>query len=109
MQGTGRYCPIVEKFREYKAEKERVDEAKQMLEEKLDSDFRELVQSEYDEGREKLASLEKELRILLLPKDPNDENVIVEIRAGQAATRPLYLPPIYSECIQCMPSRSAGK
>ena len=76
-------APIVEKFREYKAEKERVDEAKQMLEEKLDSDFRELVQSEYDEGREKLASLEKELRILLLPKDPNDEkNVIVEIRGG---------------------------
>ena len=60
-----------------------MDEAKQMLEEKLDSDFRELVQSEYDEGREKLASLEKELRILLLPKDPNDEkNVIVEIRGG---------------------------
>ncbi|OQB13845.1 MAG: Peptide chain release factor 1 [Firmicutes bacterium ADurb.Bin193] len=75
--------PIVEKYRQYKAVKASMDEAREMLGEKLDKDFRELVQSELDEGREKLSALEAELRILLLPKDPNDEkNVIIEIRGG---------------------------
>ncbi len=75
--------PIVEKYREYKAAKQAVEEAREMLGESLDKDFRELVQAEFDEGREKIVLLEDALRILLLPKDPNDDkNVIVEIRGG---------------------------
>jgi len=75
--------PIVEQYKLYKEQQQRVDEAKQMLDETLDKEFRELVQSEYDEGREKLEQHQEQLRVLLLPKDPNDEkSVIVEIRGG---------------------------
>ena len=76
-------APIVEKYREYKAVKAGADEAREMLGDRLDKDFRELVQAEFDEGRQKLAEIEQELKVLLLPKDPNDDkNVILEIRAG---------------------------
>lgn len=75
--------PIVEKYREYKAAKEGIEESLMMLEEKLDDDFRELVKEELAENKEKVEILKKELTILLIPKDPNDEkNVIVEIRGG---------------------------
>ena len=75
--------PIVEKFREYKLAKEAIDEAKQMLEENPDKEFEEMLLLEIDENKEKIAQYEDELKILLLPKDPNDEkNVVVEIRGG---------------------------
>ena len=76
--------PIVEKYREYKAADEAFNEAKELLYESgLDKDFREMVQLEYDEGKIRTEALLEELKILLLPKDPNDsKNVIVEIRGG---------------------------
>ncbi|MBE6784516.1 MAG: peptide chain release factor 1 [Ruminococcaceae bacterium] len=76
--------PVVEKFREYKKTKETIDEAKMILEDSSqDKDFREMVEEEYIESKEKIAVIEDELKILLLPKDPNDDkNVIVEIRGG---------------------------
>ena len=75
--------PIVEKYQEYKAAKEGIEESLMMLEEKLDDDFRELVKEELAEHKERLEVLKEEITILLLPKDPNDEkNVIVEIRGG---------------------------
>lgn len=74
---------IVAKFREYKAARQGSDDAREMLKEKLDDDFREMVETEYNELREKCAGLEAELRVLLLPRDPNDDkNVIIEIRGG---------------------------
>lgn len=74
---------IVEKFREYKKNLQAIDDARDLLKDKLDDEFRELVEAEYDEARSKVARQEEELRILLLPKDPNDDkNVIVEIRGG---------------------------
>jgi len=75
--------PIVEKYNEYKAAKQQLEESKEMLGESLDKEFKELVQAEYDDAKEKIAQYEEELKILLLPKDPNDDkNVIVEIRGG---------------------------
>lgn len=74
---------IVLKYREYKALNKDVSEAKELLEDRLDKDFRDLVEAELDEAREKLEQVKQELKILLLPKDPNDErSVIVEIRGG---------------------------
>ncbi len=71
---------IVEKYREYKKVNKQIDEAKSMLD---DKELKELAQMELDEAREKLPKIEDELKILLLPKDPNDDkNVICEIRAG---------------------------
>lgn len=75
--------PIVEKYREYRAAKESIEESLLMLEDKLDDDFRELVKEELAENKAKVEMLKEEITILLLPKDPNDEkNVIVEIRGG---------------------------
>lgn len=76
--------PVVEKFREYKKLKQDHDEAKMLLDEGgLEKDFREMVQQEYEEAGENMEKAEQELKVLLLPKDPNDDrNVIVEIRGG---------------------------
>ncbi|MGN0448720.1 MAG: peptide chain release factor 1 [Acutalibacteraceae bacterium] len=76
--------PIVEKYREYCETEKAFEEAKEMLYQGgLDKYFKELVQAEYDELKEKLPILNEQLKILLLPKDPNDsKNVIVEIRGG---------------------------
>ena len=76
--------PIVEKLREYDQAKAEFDEAVEMSEDAdLDKDMKEMVQEQYNESKEAMAKLEGELKILLLPKDPNDDkNVIVEIRGG---------------------------
>lgn len=74
---------IVNKYNEYKKVSKEISDDKEMLNEKLDKDFREMVEMELNEAELKLEQIKKELKILLLPKDPNDEkNVIVEIRGG---------------------------
>lgn len=74
---------LVGKFREYKQVLQGLDDSKEMLKEKLDADMKDLVHRELDELKSREATLVEELRILLLPKDPNDDkNVIVEIRGG---------------------------
>lgn len=74
---------VVEKFREYKKMLKTIGDAREMLQDKLDDEFREMVEAEYNEAQSKIGTLEEELRISLLPKDPNDDkNVIVEIRGG---------------------------
>lgn len=74
---------IIEKFREYKKTLQAIEDAREMLKDKLDDEFREMVEAEYYEAKGKVGTLEEELRVLLLPKDPNDDkNVIVEIRGG---------------------------
>ena len=71
---------IVEKYREYKKVKANLEEAKEMLN---DKELKELAEAEIEEAKEKLPKIEEELKILLIPKDPNDDkNVICEIRAG---------------------------
>lgn len=70
-------------YTEYKQVSEQLDDAKEMLAEKLDDDMREMVKMEVDELSERKEELEEKVRILLLPKDPNDDkNVIVEIRGA---------------------------
>lgn len=74
---------IVDKYTEYKEVKSGVEEAKGILKESKDDELKEMAKMELEELEEKVEPLEEELRILLLPKDPNDEkNVIVEVRAG---------------------------
>jgi hypothetical protein len=74
---------IVEKFREYKAHVQSLEDAKLMLEDNPDKELEEMIQLEIKEDLSKIERAEKELKIMLMPKDPNDEkNVIVEIRGG---------------------------
>lgn len=78
----GEMEPIVNKYTEYKKAKEGIAEAKEMLE-MGDEELRELAKMELSELEDQIPVMEDELKILLLPKDPNDEkNVILEVRAG---------------------------
>lgn len=75
--------PIVSKYNEYREVKDQLEESKQMLQEKLEDDFKDMVKEEVKELSAKQEELEQEIKILLLPTDPNDDkDVIVEIRAG---------------------------
>ena len=93
MSRTGEYAalmkeykaltPVVEKYRQYRATKNNIEGINQMLEGELDREMRELASEELKTAKEELTALEEELKVLLLPRDENDnKNVIVEIRAG---------------------------
>jgi peptide chain release factor 1 len=76
-------APIVEKYQEYKAAQNTIEESLMLLEEESDDEIRELAKEELSEAKSSLEVIEQELKVLLLPKDPNDDkNVIVEVRAG---------------------------
>ncbi len=76
-------APIVDAYKEYKQAKQDVEDSLMMLEEESDEEMRELAKEELSDAKERIEKLEGELKILLLPKDPNDEkNIILEIRAG---------------------------
>lgn len=76
-------APIVDAYKEYKQCKQDIEDSLAMLEEESDEEMRELAKEELGGARSRVEELENELKILLLPKDPNDDkNVIVEIRAG---------------------------
>lgn len=76
-------APIVEAYKEYKKCNETVEESLSLLEEESDEEMREMLKEELSDAKKRIGELEHELKILLLPKDPNDDkNVIVEIRAG---------------------------
>lgn len=75
--------PLVEKYKEYKEKKAGIEESLTLLEEETDEELRELAKEELNDCKNSIETIEQELRILLLPKDPNDDkNVIVEIRGG---------------------------
>lgn len=75
--------PIVEKYREYKSAKQTIEDANEMLLDNDDKDFEQMLRAEIEQAQDDIVRIEQELKILLLPKDPNDEkNVIIEIRGG---------------------------
>lgn len=76
--------PIIDKFHEYEAAKANFDEAKALLDEGgLDKDFKEMVEEQMLESKDIIDRVSDEIKILLLPRDPNDDkNVIIEIRGG---------------------------
>ena len=75
--------PIVEAYKEYKKRNQDMEDSLAMLEEESDEDMREMLKEELSDAKKSIEELEQKLKILLLPKDPNDnKNVIVEIRAG---------------------------
>lgn len=76
-------APIVEKYKEYKACKAGIEDSLSLLENESDEEMRELAKEELNDCKSRVESIENDLKILLLPKDPNDEkNVVVEIRGG---------------------------
>ncbi len=83
MKEQGELAPVVETYGRYRQAKQDLTDAQTMLAEEKDEELRDLAKEEAADAKARIADLEQELKILLLPKDPNDEkNVIVEIRAG---------------------------
>lgn len=75
--------PIVEAYREYRSAKQDIEDSLMLLEEESDEEMRELAKEELADARKRTVELEQQIKILLLPKDPNDDkNVFVEVRAG---------------------------
>ncbi len=83
MKEQNEISEIVEKYNEYKEVKNTIEESLEILDETTDEEFRELAKEELNEAKDRLPKIEEDLKILLIPKDPNDEkNVIIEIRGG---------------------------
>lgn len=83
MKEQSELAPIVKAYQEYKKHKENIEDSLAMLEEESDEELKELAKEELNESKKEVERLEEELKILLLPKDPNDDkNVVVEIRSA---------------------------
>ena len=83
MKEQAELAPIVEAYKQYKQAKQDVEDSLAMLEEENDEEMREMAKEELSDAKKRIEELEHELKILLLPKDPNDDkNIILEIRAG---------------------------
>lgn len=107
MKEQNELTPLVETYKEYKAAKQDVEDSLSMLEGENDEEMREMLKEELSGAREKITELEQKLKVLLLPKDPNDDkNVIVEIRAGAGGDEAaLFAAEIYRMYVHYAESR----
>ena len=98
---------IVNAYKEYKKCKQDIEDSLAMLEEESDEDMREMIKETLSDSKKRVEELEQEMKILLLPKDPNDEkNVIVEIRAGAGGDEAaLFAAEIYRMYVHYAESR----
>ena len=99
--------PIVEAYKEYKNCKQNIEDSLSLLEEESDEEMKELAKEELSESKKRVEELEQELKILLLPKDPNDDkNIILEIRAGAGGDEAaLFAVEIYRMYVHYADSR----
>ena len=107
MKEQAELAPIVEAYKQYKQAKQDVEDSLAMLEEENDEEMREMAKEELSDAKKRIEELEHELKILLLPKDPNDDkNVIVEIRAGAGGDEAaLFAAEIYRMYVHYADSR----
>ena len=107
MKEQNELTPIVEKYKEYKAEKQNIEDSLMLLEEESDEEMKELAKEELNESKANVERLEEELKILLIPKDPmDDKNIIVEMRAGAGGDEAaLFAAEIYRMYVKYAESR----
>lgn len=100
-------APIVEAYKQYKAANQTIEDSLSMLDEESDEEMREMLKEELSDAKAQVQELERTLKILLLPKDPNDDkNVIVEIRAGAGGDEAaLFAAEIYRMYVHYAESR----
>ena len=100
-------APVVETYKEYKQCNQNIEDSLAMLQEESDEEMRELAKEELNESKARVEELENKLKILLLPKDPNDDkNVIVEIRAGAGGDEAaLFAAEVYRMYVHYAESR----
>ena len=107
MKDQSYLTPIVEAYKEYKQCKQNIEDSLAMLDEETDEEMKELAKEELNDSKARVEELEQKLKILLLPKDPNDDkNVIVEIRAGAGGDEAaLFAAEIYRMYVHYAESR----
>jgi peptide chain release factor 1 len=107
MKEQAELAPIVEAYKQYTSHKQNIEDSLELLELESDEEMKELAKEEMKESQAEVERLEQELKILLLPKDPNDEkNVIVEIRAGAGGEEAaLFAAEIYRMYVHYVESR----
>lgn len=102
--------PIVEAYKEYKQCKQNIEDSLAMLDEETDEEMKELAKEELNDSKARVEELEQKLKILLLPKDPNDDkNVIVKSVPVPAEMRQLCLQLRFTVCMSIMQRADAGK
>ena len=99
-------APIVDAYKQYKQAKQDVEDSLTLLDEESDEEMKELAKEELADAKKRIEELEQELKILLLPKDPNDESRSVPV---QAETRQHYSLPSYTACMCTMRRASTGR
>ncbi len=112
IKDMGEMEPIVKKYEEYKKAKDELAMAKEILETENDEELRDLAKLEVNDNEEKIEVLSDELRVLLIPKDPNDDkNVILEVRAGTGGEEAaLFGQNLLSHRVQRVPeTESSGR
>ena len=103
-------APIVEAYNEYKQCRQNIEDSLAMLEEESDEEMRELAKEELSDSRKRVEELEQELKILLLPKDPNDDkNVIVGSGQAQAVMKRRFLRLRSTVCMFIMRTAEDGR
>nr|MCR4595188.1 PCRF domain-containing protein [Lachnospiraceae bacterium] len=107
MKEQSELAPVVEAYTQYKKAKQDIADSLEMLETESDDDMKEMLKEELSDAKDREAKLEDKLKILLLPKDPNDDkNVIVEIRAGAGGDEAaLFAAEIYRMYVHYAESR----
>ena len=107
MKEQSELAPVVEAYTQYKKAKKDIEDSLEMLETESDDDMKEMLKEELNDAKSREAELEEKLKILLLPKDPNDDkNVIVEIRAGAGGDEAaLFAAEIYRMYVHYAESR----
>ena len=107
MKESSALAPVVEAYTQYKKAKQDIADSLEMLETESDDDMKEMLKEELNDAKDREAKLEDKLKILLLPKDPNDDkNVIVEIRAGAGGDEAaLFAAEIYRMYVHYAESR----
>lgn len=108
MKEQAELSPIADAYNEYKGCKQTIEDSLSMLDDEKDEDMREMLKEELAESRKRVEELETEMKILLLPQDPNDsKNVIVEIRAGAGGDEAaLFASEIYRMYVKYSESRN---
>ena len=100
---------IVAKYREWKEIEKGLEGAKQLFAESDDAEMKQMAHDEQRELESRREAVERDVTLLLVPKDPNDEkNVISKFARGPAETKLRFLPPSFFECIRVTRNRSAG-
>ena len=109
MKEQSNLAPIVEAYTEYKASKQNIEDSLQMISEESDEELLEMAREELADSKKKVEELEKKLKILLLPKDPNDEISWLKSELVQVEKKQRFLPQSFSVCTHTMQILRAGR